>query len=86
MQTAPERAPEDELPTLDRWARMQEDTPWFRYQTPGAANDPGNVTEAVGNADAVNSSTLALRNLERVTGMLLQVAERPGEAAAQRRR
>jgi hypothetical protein len=37
------------------------------------------VTEAVGNADAVRSTELALRNLERVAGSLLQVAERPGE-------
>jgi hypothetical protein len=71
--------PEEELPTLDQWARVQETQPWLRYQTPGATNDPGDVTEAVGNADAVRSTELALRNLERVAGSLLRVAERPGE-------
>jgi hypothetical protein len=37
------------------------------------------VTEAVGNDDAVQSSTLGMRNLERVMDMLLDVAEQPGE-------
>jgi hypothetical protein len=73
------RTPEDERATLDQWARMQDTIPWFRFTTPGADNDPHAVTEAVGNADAVQSSTLAMRNLQRVVGMLLDVAERPGE-------
>ncbi len=73
------RTPEDELPTLDEWARVQEQKPWLRFQTQGATNDPGDVTEAVGNADAVRSTELALRNLRRVAASLLQVAERPGE-------
>lgn len=71
--------PEEELATLDEWARVQETHPWLRYQTPGATNDPGDVTEAVGNADAVRSTELALRNLERVANSLLAVSERPGE-------
>jgi hypothetical protein len=71
--------PEEELPTLDEWARVQETRPWLRYQTPGATNDPGDVTEAVGNADAVRSTELALRNLERVATSLIAVSERPGE-------
>jgi hypothetical protein len=71
--------PDDERPTLDRWARMQDTVPWFRFSTPDATQDPENVTEAVGNEDAVRSSTLALRNLERVAHSLLRVAEVPGE-------
>jgi hypothetical protein len=71
--------PEDELETLDQWARMQDTIPWFRFTTAGAGNDPHAVTEAVGNDDAVKSSTLAMRNLERVIGMLLDVAEQPGQ-------
>jgi len=71
--------PEDELPTLDQWARMQDTIPWFRFTTPGAGNDPHAVTEAVGNDDAVQASTLGLRNLERVVGYLIPATERPGE-------
>jgi hypothetical protein len=72
------RSPDDELPTLDRWASMQDTIPWFRFSTVDATNDPGNNTEAVGDADAVRSSALGLRNLERVANSLLRVAEQPG--------
>jgi hypothetical protein len=70
--------PDEELPVLDQWARMQDTIPWFRFTTPDAPNDPHAVTEAVGNADAVRSSTLAMRNLERVVDLLLPAAEEPG--------
>jgi hypothetical protein len=79
----PEAAtPDEERPVLDQWARMQDTIPWFRFTTPGAPNDPHAVTEAVGNADAVYSSTLAMRNLERVVDLILPAAERPGESYA----
>jgi hypothetical protein len=71
--------PQEEWATLDQWSRMQDTIPWFRFTTSDSPNDPHAVTEAVGNADAVRSSTLAMRNLERVMGMLLDVAEKPGE-------
>ena len=65
-------SPDDEKPTLDAWAREQDDTPWYRFSTPGAQNaDPGQLTEAVGDADAVESTALGLKNLERVAAMLL---------------
>ena len=73
------KTPDDEKPVLDQWARMQDTVPWFRFETPGARNDPGALTEAVGDADAVKSTRLALRNLERVMAMLIPVAEQPGE-------
>jgi hypothetical protein len=72
------RTPEDELATLDRWARMQDTIPWLRFTTEDAPNDPFALTEAVGDADAVKSNTLGLKNLERVMGMMLAVAEKPG--------
>jgi hypothetical protein len=71
--------PDEEREVLDRWARAQDTVPWFRFSTSDAPNDPENLTEAVGDADAVKSTTLAMRNLERVMGMVLEVAERPGE-------
>jgi hypothetical protein len=71
--------PDQERGTLDHWARMQDTVPWFRFTTADATNDPGQVTEAVGNADPVRSTELALRNLERVMASLVRVAEQPGE-------
>jgi hypothetical protein len=72
------RTPDDELPTLDQWARMQDTIPWYRFTTDDAPNDPNALTEAVGDEDAVKSSGLGMRNLERVANSLLAVAEQPG--------
>ena len=72
--------PDGEKPTLDAWAREQDETPWFRFSTPDARGaDPGQITEAVGDADAVRSTALGLRNLQRVAAMLLEAT---GAAAA----
>jgi hypothetical protein len=71
--------PDEELATLDAWAREQDDTPWFRFSTSDSPNDPENLTEAVGDADAVQSTTYGLMNLERVMDNLLYATEQPGE-------
>jgi hypothetical protein len=71
---------EDEKPTLDRWAREQDKTPWLRFSTSDSrGSDPGELTEAVGDADAVKATTLGLKNLERVSGMLLTASTKDGE-------
>ncbi len=72
--------PDAEKQTLDHWARAQDATPWLRFSTVDAAgSDPGELTEAVGDADAVRSTTMGVKNLERVAGMLLNATTRPGE-------
>ncbi|MEX0907844.1 MAG: zinc-dependent metalloprotease, partial [Gemmatimonadota bacterium] len=71
--------PDDEWATLDQWSRMQDTIPWFRWQTADATAPVDELTEAVGDADAVKSSGLGMRNLERVVASLLRVAERPGQ-------
>ncbi|MDP6582635.1 MAG: zinc-dependent metalloprotease, partial [Vicinamibacterales bacterium] len=71
---------DDEKATLDEWAREQDGTVWYRFSTPGSQNaDPGQLTEAVGDADAVASTTLGLKNLERVAAMLLDATDAPGD-------
>ena len=65
------KTPEAETATLDSWARQQDTTPWLRFSTQGSmGSDPGELTEAVGDADAVKATTLGLKNLERVAKML----------------
>jgi hypothetical protein len=71
--------PDEEWPTLDSWSRMQDTIPWFRWSTSDATADPFDITEAVGDEDAVKSSGLGMRNLARVMDSLLRVAERPGQ-------
>jgi hypothetical protein len=65
-------SPDAEKKTLDEWSRQQDATPWLRFSTEGSAGtDPGEMSEAVGDADAVASTTLGMKNLERVAGMLM---------------
>ena len=69
------KTPDEERATLDGWARSQDETPWFRFSTDGSAgSDPGELTEAVGDADAIKSSTLGLANLKRVSKLLVPAA------------
>ena len=66
------KTPDAEKPTLDEWARQQDDKPWLRFSTAGSAgSDPGEETEAVGDADAIKSTALGLKNLQRVSKMLV---------------
>ena len=65
------RTADAERSTLDQWAREQDQTPWLRFSTTddfGA--DPGNNTEAVGDADAVRSTALGIRNIKRLVPMV----------------
>jgi hypothetical protein len=66
------KSSDDEKPELDQWARQQDITPWLRFSTEGSAgSDPGELTEAVGDADALKSTALGIKNLQRVAKMLL---------------
>jgi hypothetical protein len=63
---------DDEKPTLNQWAREQDKTPWFRFSTSGSGgSDPGELTEAVGDADAMKSTAMGIKNLHRVAKMLM---------------
>jgi hypothetical protein len=74
------RTPDDEKKSLDAWAREQEKTPWYRFSTSDSrGSDPGELTEAVGDADAVKATSLGLKNLERVAKMLLPATTRDAE-------
>ena len=64
--------PHAEKKTLDEWARQQDAKPWLRFSTEGSAGtDPGELSEAVGDEDAVAATTLGMKNLERVAAMLM---------------
>lgn len=66
------KSPDDEKPTLDKWAREQDEKPYLRFSTEGqGGTDPGDLTEAVGDIDAVMATTLGMKNLSRVSEMLL---------------
>jgi hypothetical protein len=74
------KTPDDELKTLDAWAREQDTTPWLRFSTAGSDGaDPGENTEAVGDGDAVYATGLGLKNLSRAMDNLLNATTHEGE-------
>lgn len=74
------KSPEEELPTLNAWAKVQDEQPWLRFSTPKAElGDFGENTEAVGDADAVTATTLGTRNLQRIVKHLPKMAIQPGQ-------
>jgi hypothetical protein len=72
------KTPEDERSTLDEWAREQDTKPWLRFSTSGSAGtDPGELTEAVGDQDAVRATTLGIQNLKRSMPYVLPATLKP---------
>ena len=66
------KTPDEEKATLHKWAKEQDDKPYLRFSTANAAgSDPGDETEAVGDADAVKATALGVKNLQRVAKMLM---------------
>jgi hypothetical protein len=76
------KTPEDEKPTLDAWARLQDSIPWYRSADDSGirGSDPGEANEAVGDADAVRATELGIRNLKRLTPIIERIGTSlPGE-------
>lgn len=74
------QTPDEELKTLDQWAKEQDAKPYLRFSTDGANGaDPGENTEAVGDADAIAATALGLKNLSRVMDKLLDVTSHEGD-------
>lgn len=74
------RTADEEKKTLDEWAREQDSKPWLRFSTADSrGSDPGENTEAVGDADAVASTALGIKNLKRVADMLLPATSHHGD-------
>jgi len=80
------RTPEEEWPTLDRWAREQDTHPWLRYATLNGRRFSGNgntldvrenMTQQVGDAEPVRAARLGLKNLRRLVPLLLPATTHP---------
>jgi hypothetical protein len=72
------KTPDEERPTLDQWARIQDTQPWLRFTTSDAGgSDPRANTEAVGDMDPVRSTGLGLKNLKRLVPMLIPATTEP---------
>ena len=63
------KTPNDEKATLDAWARLQDSIPWYRFG--GGQVDPGEQSEAIGDADPVKSTGLGFKNLRRIMDLVV---------------
>ncbi|MFN8219394.1 MAG: zinc-dependent metalloprotease [Fimbriimonadales bacterium] len=72
------RTPWDERATLDRWASAQVTDPQLRFYDNFSSFDPTAQAEALGD-NAVEASTLGLKNLKRVVSNLKPATVRLGE-------
>src|SRR6185436_21044878 len=72
-------SPEDERPTLERWIRMQDTIPWYRYSGGNSFGQYGTLSEAVGDADPVKASGLGFKNIARVMNYVADAGTRIGE-------
>ncbi|MEW6512353.1 MAG: zinc-dependent metalloprotease, partial [Bacteroidota bacterium] len=71
------KTPDEEKPALGRIAERQEKEPYLRF---GSADDidPTAQTEDLG-GDPVQSTTLGLKNINRIAGMLMNAATKSGD-------
>ena len=69
------KTPDAEKAALDQIVKEQDTKPYLRFSTEGAnASDPGENAEAVGDADAVAATTLGMKNLSRVAGIMFRAS------------
>ncbi|HEV8599574.1 MAG TPA: zinc-dependent metalloprotease [Gemmatimonadales bacterium] len=72
--------PDAEWRTLNRWSREQDSIPWYRFNLSDSRGaDPGDQSEAVGDADPVKATGWGLRNIRRIVPLLIPAAVREGE-------
>jgi len=69
-----------EWATLDRWSKEQDATPWYRFNMSDSRGaDPGDLNEAVGDADPVKATTWGLMSIKKIMPLLVPTFVRPGE-------
>jgi hypothetical protein len=73
------KTPDDELDTLNKWAKLTETNKMYRFgaQQFGAVLDPYSQTEDIGD-DAMKSTAYGIKNLERVMGNLVNAPAKDG--------
>ena len=68
-----------ERATLEKWTRVQDTVPWYRFSANNDFGGFGTQSEAVGDADPVKSTALGFKNLQRVIGYVASAATQAGE-------
>ncbi len=73
------RSAAEEVPTLDRWAMVQDTVVWYRFSSNNDFGGFGTMSEAVGDADPIASTELGFRNIRRVMRYIPSAATHAGE-------
>jgi hypothetical protein len=74
------KTPDDEWPTLDKWSREQDQTPWYRFNmSDSRGSDPSDQNEAVGDADPVKATAWGLKSIQQIVPLLVPATVKPGE-------
>ncbi len=74
------KTPDEEWPTLDRWSREQDSIPWYRFNMSDSRGaDPGDHSEAVGDADPVKATGWGIKSIKQIVPLLIPAAVRPGQ-------
>ncbi|MFN8570588.1 MAG: zinc-dependent metalloprotease [Gemmatimonadaceae bacterium] len=72
--------PDEEWSTLDRWSREQDGTPWFRFNmSDSRGSDPGDQTEAVGDADPVKATGWGMKSIRQIVPLLVPATVHDGQ-------
>ncbi|HET9513123.1 MAG TPA: zinc-dependent metalloprotease [Gemmatimonadales bacterium] len=73
------RTPDDEWKTLDRWSREQDSVPWYRFNLfDSRGADPGDHSEAVGDADPVKATGWGIRSIKQIVPLLVPATVHEG--------
>ncbi|MEO7966374.1 MAG: zinc-dependent metalloprotease, partial [Gemmatimonadaceae bacterium] len=73
------KSPDEEWPTLDKWSREQDTTPWFRFNLSDSRGaDQGDYAEAVGDADAVKATGWGVKSIKQIVPLLERATEQAG--------
>lgn len=74
------RTPDAEWATLDRWSREQDTVPWFRFSlSDSRGSDPGDHSEAVGDADPIKATGWGIRSIKQIVPLLVPATVHDGE-------
>jgi hypothetical protein len=68
-----------EWATLDRWSREQDSIPWYRFNmSDSRGSDPGDQSEAVGDADPVKATGWGIRSIKQIVPLVVPATVRDG--------
>ena len=68
-----------EWTTLNRWSRQQDSVPWYRFNlSDSRGSDPGDQSEAVGDADPVKATGWGIRSIKQIVPLVVPATVHEG--------